>query len=701
MNNTVKISGRTRMRPRARLVALLGDELISDEAVALVELVKNAYDADASRVTIAFPDPDDPTDDSITISDDGSGMKLEEVLEGWFEPGTIMKMQKDRSPGGRLLQGAKGVGRFAAARLASSLYMTTRAVDNDTVVVLLDWGKFDNNSYLDEVEIDYEVIEVEAPQTGTTLQLMNLRREWTAADFGVLHSRLSRLISPFEKKDGVGEIDGFEILLQIPSHPEYTGRVEPHELTENPKYRLTGSVTKEGIFSGALSVDGQKTITLDKAIGDAGACLECGGFEVEVRGWDRDRIGLTPYMLKYSQSLTGIRGILDTYCGVSIYRDGFRVHPYGEPGNDWLQLDARSRQNPTMRMANNQLIAAIRIDRHANSDLKDRTTREGLVLNDAYNALIEWFIRILTILEEERYGLRPRDEASREELTTLYEAFDLSEVVAQTDKQLGKKHPLAKLVKKKDSDIRDGVKRLQEHYSRVLLAAGLGQMVDLVVHEIGAPLGRINRELAHIEKMMPSLIKDDKSAAEVKSGMVSIGAWLEQIANLRSRLNPKTAGRRGRATTFDVSEEILGNLLLYDSLLGRQGIQPKLRAPKDPIAVHMSRSSLGQVVANLIDNSVYWLTSHHGSGNGGEIDIHLLPLKHGFRITLSDNGPGVEEKDRDLIFEQNFTRKAHGMGLGLYIARQVIAPYGKLIYSDSGHLPGACFVASFERKVGL
>jgi hypothetical protein len=116
-------SGHATMRARARLISLIGDELISDERVAVVELVKNAYDADAKRVEVKFKGDNPFSPESLVVSDNGIGMTLDTVLSAWFEPGTVKKKKEVRSPGGRLYQGAKGIGRFAAARLAESLYM--------------------------------------------------------------------------------------------------------------------------------------------------------------------------------------------------------------------------------------------------------------------------------------------------------------------------------------------------------------------------------------------------------------------------------------------------------------------------------------------------------------------------------------------------------------------------------------------------
>ena len=686
------------MRPRARLISLIGEELISDEAVAVVELVKNAYDADATKVEVKFEGDDPVKPESLVVTDDGIGMTLETVLSGWFEPGTVTKRKAITSPGGRLYQGAKGVGRFAAARLAQALFLETKCNGaKDGVTVLLEWGKFDEDSYLDEIKIEYEVRPLPEISHGTTLTLIGLRKkkEWEEEDFKELHNRLSRLISPF------GEIKDFSVVLTIPGFPGLTGEVSPHELVQKPPYRLDGDLSSDGTFTGNVTVNGKTLREFKKhPLGNKGESVGCGGFSIEFRAWDRDRLGLSPLMLKYDLGLTDIRAILDQYCGLSIYRDGFRVHPYGAPGNDWLQLDYKSRQNPTIRLANNQIVAAIRCSRESNPELIDRTTREGLVHNNAYEQLKLWVVRILALLEEERYKVRPREENRVDEIHTLFEAFDLSPVVEEADRQLGKQHPVSKLVRKSDSNIREGVKRLQEHYSRLLMTAGMGQLVDLVIHEIGTPVGRANREVAHLEKLLHKQVASDQ-LKEVENSIASLKGWLEQIVALRARLDPKTAGKRGRATTFSVQEEILGNLLLFENLLSKQNIKPKLHAPRDPVVVKMTRSALGQVLANLLDNSVYWLTRHHGDGKGGNIDITLRMLEHGFCVRFCDDGPGVEESNRERIFDPYFSTKENGMGLGLYVARQVIEPYGKLFYRDDCRLSGACFEASFEKQVGL
>ncbi len=705
MTNNEYVSGSAVMRPRARLIGLIGDELISDEPVALVELVKNAYDADAARVDVRFEGNSQEKPDRIVVTDDGTGMDINTVLNAWFEPGTIIKRKKDHSPGGRIYQGAKGIGRFATARLAESLILESKSeVNKEGVFVILDWGRFDEESYLDEIKIDYEVRPLPEMARGTQLTLEKLRKEWHEEDYEELHSRLSRLISPFK------EVADFKIFLNILGYPELSGEVQPPELILRPKYLLKGNVDKEGYFSGEIFIvtdylkgkakqeEIKREIVERIKLGNADSKPLCGPFQVEIRAWDRDRTGLEPLMARYAKTITDIRRTLDNYCGASIYRDGFRVYPYGQKGNDWLNLDLRSRLNPVKNLANNQVVAAIKISRDDNPELRDRSTREGMVLNREHVELEQWFKEVLSLLEEKRYGYRPRKD-TEDSSEPMFESFDLSNAVKRAEQEFGKGHPAARLITDADKQIKAGVERVQESFSRLLMSAGIGHMVDIVIHEIGSPLGKIKRQVVLLEKELAAVL-DKKQYDKIAAILSPINGWLEQIYNLRQRLEPQTAAKRGRATSFDVREEIEDNFRLYEALIGKQGIKYKIDAPKQAVNVKMSRASLGQILANLLDNSIYWLTRQKGVGKGGYIKIRLRTIDQGFTLVFSDDGPGVPSESETKIFEPYYSTKPNGMGLGLYIARLVIEPYGKLIYKDDCELHGACFEATFERRVG-
>nr|VFJ92436.1 MAG: Histidine kinase-, DNA gyrase B-, and HSP90-like ATPase [Candidatus Kentron sp. LFY] len=692
-------TGSAKMRPRARIINLIGDELISDEPVAIVELVKNAYDADATEVEVRFEGRDSTQPERIVVRDDGIGMDLDTVLGAWFEPGTISKQSDQRSPGGRSWLGAKGIGRFAAARLSKTLLLESKTKNADhSVFVTLNWDRFDDESYLDDIEIDYKVRPENGIAHGTTLILKSPRKtQWSEEDFEHLQARLARLVSPFQ------EISDFKIKLDIPEFSQFSGEVEPPQLVLQPKYLLQGELDESGAFTGKITVDDRvmEVFSSRRVAGKDALHPLCGPFEVEVRAWDRDREGLDPIAERLSIGIREIRKALDNFCGVSIYRDNFRVHPYGEQGNDWLNLDNRSRQNPARNLANNQIIAAIRISREDNPGLQDRSTREGMIINDEHRAFEIWFKNVLSLLEEQRYRVRPRIQ-KEERIGSLFEPLDISATARKIRKELGPKHPVSTLVADTEKQVREGVERVQETFSRLLMSSGLGQMVDIVIHEIGTPLGHIRRDIRRIEENMEKRC-DAKDREHFDQRISRIKSELEQLYNLRGRLDPQTPAKRGRAENFPVQQAIKENFELYDALLKKQRIEWRIEGINKPLLVKMSRATLDQVLANLIDNSIYWLRDEKGLEKGGRIQARIEYLEHGFRILIADDGPDVQEGDQVHIFEPYFSTKrgGEGMGLGLYIARLLIEPYGKILYdSNFENLPGACFEARFEKNVG-
>lgn len=684
--------GTARMRPRARLIGLLGEELISDEPVALVELVKNAYDADATKVKVSFELDSNMDVSRIIVEDDGVGMSLDTVLGAWFEPGTVNKKAADRSPAGRPYQGAKGIGRFAAARLGDTLLLETVAESAEPVSVFLTWGDFSDTEYLEDIRLDYAVGGSIAMTRGTRLTIEGLDKEkWDSDAYQKVHSRLSRLISPFQ------EIEGFSLELDVPGYPELSGVVETPPEIRSPKYRMMAGIDESGALTGTIEIDEVEVVRMDgQQLLPSGQVPECGAFSFEIRAWDRDREGLEPIAKKLGTTITALRQTLNVYCGVSIYRDGFRVYPYGEPGNDWLQLDLRSRQKPGQNLANNQVVAAIRISRESNALLQDRSAREGMIKNAAHDALETWFKAAIQRLEEARYRVRPRQEKKQSD--TLFEAFDVSPAVAKAKEQLGENHPVTKLIEEAEQQVSVGVERVQEVFSRLLLSAGLGHMVDVVMHEIGAPLGKINRQ---IELTKRQLAKDlNPRPPFYDESLRKMLSWSEQISALRKRLEPHTAGRRGRATTFVVRDEVELTVSIYDAVIARQKMGVAIHSDES-LSIKMSSAAFGQVVANLIDNAIFWSSYKNGIGGGGAIDIFIDRLDNGFKVSVHDDGPGVQEEDVDRIFDSYFSTKPNGMGLGLYIARLVIEPYGKVIYEPDSINGGARFSAVFEQGVGL
>ena len=194
-------------RPRARLVSILGEHLISDQAVGLIELVKNAYDADATEAAVELKDLADPERASIVVADNGLGMTLDDVVTKWLSPAVDHKDRKkrqgERTARGRLPIGEKGVGRFAVHHLGRHLSMVTRAADGDELLLEIDWDRFDaSETFLDGLALTV----VERPpqlfqggSTGTRLEITHLRVPWNEKLVRKVHRTLRRLQSPLRE----------------------------------------------------------------------------------------------------------------------------------------------------------------------------------------------------------------------------------------------------------------------------------------------------------------------------------------------------------------------------------------------------------------------------------------------------------------------------------------------------------------------
>ena len=193
-------------KPRARLLRLLGDELIRNPNIAVFELVKNAYDADASYVNVLMSNIHDRQTGLIMILDDGTGMDWDTVTGVWFEPGTDFRKQqrsgeRRRSEKfGRLPLGEKGVGRFAAGKLGDKVKLITRAKNQPEIVVEIDWNDLLSNEYLSEAMVPIETREpttFTGDTTGTALSITSLRDDWTRRMVRDAQRAVTSICSPF------------------------------------------------------------------------------------------------------------------------------------------------------------------------------------------------------------------------------------------------------------------------------------------------------------------------------------------------------------------------------------------------------------------------------------------------------------------------------------------------------------------------
>lgn len=699
--------------------------MISSETVAAIELVKNAYDADATRVLVRFNPPLEIGKGSIEVFDNGQGMSLETIRTAWMEPATPMKRRITRSElRGRRVLGEKGIGRFAASRLANRLEVVTRRFRADEENrVYFDWGKFDDESrYLDEIGIPWEVrepIEIrqggtiqalwsaeERPKReeqthGTILRMSELRTNWAASQFETLRVGLSRLISPFFGEE-LERTDQFLIRLEVPPpHDHLSGIVEQPEALKNPHYLLNGHVDEHGGYDFTLKLRGQRHSEHLKSrfVLEDENIPRCGPFRIELRVWDRDEPSLAELAHEIGSTTADIRRDLDAAAGINVYRDGFRVLPYGDPRNDWLRLDLRRVQNPTLRLSNNQIVGYVLISADSNPDLRDQSNREGLIESPALDDLRNLVTMALAELEKRRYEIRhPRGEKPRKP-GGIFARFDLSEVSQMVKQRHPRDRQLLSLIETTQADLGEKIKTVQEVLSRYRRLATLGQLIDTVLHEGRAPLAKIGTE-AHLGLLDLSRANSarDKVADRLKSRFETIQKQSETLATVFRKIEPFGGRRRGRPARVRLEQVIADAFAVLEGEISDTGASVQL--PQTETRVTVDSAEIQEVIINLLQNSLYWLRRAPKSDRRIVVRVGRKG-QDAVQVLFSDSGPGVPAEIRDRIFEPYFSTKPAGVGLGLTIAGEIVGEYydGDLELVDTGPLPGANFRITLRRRV--
>jgi hypothetical protein len=415
-----------KIRPAGRHLITIGPELIQDTYAAVIELVKNAYDADSPDVSIIFQAVPGKREYEFIISDHGHGMSLEIIKEKWLVPSTDDKLERQVSPKGRTMQGSKGIGRYAAAVLGNSLILETITENGEKSTTAINWDDFEKAKFLDDVPIPIKRT-VSSNRAGTTLKITggdSCFSLWDKKQFNKLRFELKKLMPPVGvKPKSKNSRDVFSIKLSIKgfsSYEDVTETIEPFPLFEYYDYRISGHISKDG--RGTLTYSSQKARNIpDEKINiDLKRDSECGNLVFDIRAYDREKEAIETLIKRGLKNPSGnymqiieARAILNDYNGIGVYRNGFRIRPLGDPEFDWLTLNKRRVQNPSKFIGSDQIIGLVLIESERKSGLIEKSARDGLKINSAYNALIDITTIVISKLEEKRYKFRHDTGLSR------------------------------------------------------------------------------------------------------------------------------------------------------------------------------------------------------------------------------------------------------------------------------------------------
>lgn len=692
-NSMLEQSGSMPFRPRARLIRLLGEELISDEVMAIVELVKNGYDADARKVLVVLDDVTKPETGVIRIRDNGYGMDLHTALHSWMEPATHHKRarggSKIRTPLGRVQLGEKGVGRFAADKLGCELELITRRTGHEEVVLQVSWHHFDHDRYLDEVVNTWSVREpVEFPgdEHGTLLLIRSLRSTWDQGMVDRLYNGLMRLVSPS------ANTQEFLIDVESPEFPLASGRII-NRLVETAPYRLAGEVSEEGLLntgSGDESTIDLRPLCQGHFVQPDGTLRApcCGPFTIALNIWDLEPITGNGFGVDRP-----LREAIKATSGVSIYRDGFRIWPYGEKDDDWLELNQRRVNNPTLRISNNQVIGFVEITHAGNPELKDRTSREGLLDTPAFFDVRALVLAAVSVLETERFARRRPATSERPGTTEADDDEVLQWLFKVRDSTKSGTNGAGSALREMERVYRKRLEEERNRYEQVSRLAGTGMAAELLTNSFSRQM--LNAET--IARTLQGMARRGANA-EIKQLVESLMERLEAVSTQLDIMAPLYRVDERDAEPVSLRGAAYDVVSVMADRLAEAGATVRLEGDTRP-AVRMSRGHLMQVLMILIENAIGSLRDL--TAGDREILIEVMDQEEGrYGLRVSDSGSGVTAGTEKLIFMPYFSTRHAGRGLGLHVARDVLALYNSTLeFAGNGTmLSGACFQIRFDGR---
>lgn len=720
-------------KAHARLLTMLGEQLIKNERIALVELVKNAYDADATKVLVDFRGFADnfvvAPGSTIVITDNGSGMAEDTVRTAWMSPATPSKaLTKKASPTtllGRVLQGEKGIGRFATFKLGNKLSLVTRAEgDAEETTLLVDIAELDESESTPAVDVYLEDIvalidrnepivfreanELDAPH-GTQLSIGGLRSPWTEQMVREAFADLDRLQPLLWESEDEGEGESglradFEVEFQRDGIDMKLGAERTKDfqaVLERAVLRVTGGRFDDELQRFEFGLNGRPAVLdLDDAeitglkrfrshflAKDKKTWLkpECGSFGFEFFIFDFSLSAPAQHSLDSEE-----KGLLKEH-RIYLYRDGIRVYPYGDPKDDWLEVDAiRGTESARSMFSNDQSVGFVTITQVNNPQLRDKTNREGLL--ESGRATRDFVVLIQTVLSYLR--------------SKPYEQYASANRRVR-EKEL-KEHRLGRHIESLRNDFSLPSKALGHldalevaiHAERELSAmqvarteqlAGVGLSVETASHDLIAASGealRLARQIVS-ELRLQDLIHEPVFAIAT-----SLVTRLEFTAARFKDVQGLFVSTRQKQARLDIAQLTRRVKSMYSGLHKEQGIAFEIDDSFNLSAVSTEGAVL-QCLINLVDNATYWLMSSPRQPR------LIRAFAMGDRaLVITDTGPGVKLQDEPYIFEAFYSGKGDtGKGLGLYIARQnglrnrFTVELGKT--GDVRELPGATFVVTF------
>lgn len=667
-----------RLRFSPSILARLGEELVPDADQGVIELVKNAYDADATGCVVELRGTE-MFGGQVRVTDDGAGMTEQDLVQGFLIIGRSRKEAAQLTRGyGRVPVGDKGLGRLAALRLGRRVTVVTRPYELRGVEfrLQLDWDDFDRADAVEDVPI--EVLETTTDQApGTDILIEDLRAPFTRATADKLARNLLLLSDPFRDVDdraGIAGDPGFTAELRAPDYLELQAKVETSYFRD-ADFRIVGE----------LDADGFGTFRL----------LDWKGQELHSSRTERVyqapplQFDLWHFVLEKGRfsnkasTLPEVRAWLKHIGGVHIYQDGIRVPPYGGPGNDWLDLNLMRVRSPEMRPGTNTSIGRVTVSNLSGS-LTQKTDRVGFLENAAFLELrqfcqdcLDWAARV-RVSEREAKRRAERDDVSKrsEKANTALEKV-LTAAVPLTQRK-AVDVAIERVLKASERETK--VLREELQLYRSLATAGMTSAV--FAHEIGRPLELLDSNLSALVDMIPEASRDAarRRVGRIERSSSRLGSFISIPLKMLAK------GKR-RYSRVDVNLCVGDLMRSLAPIFEHYRVEVQLDLARTNTKINGSEALVEGIMLNLITNSV-----NAFQRRPSDTDQRILKVSTAYDgevlILVEDNAGGIRDFDVTEIFLPGVTSSKDGTGFGLTIVQDSVSDLGGRIDVDALTLLG-------------
>jgi signal transduction histidine kinase len=670
------------LRFASDILRRLGEELIPHVDQGIIELVRNAYDADAQCCEVELLGTEEPGG-TLRVIDDGVGMTAEEIRSGWLVLGRSAKAQRAPSALGRLPVGDKGLGRLAALRMGAIAQLVTRPKSEPGAQyrLTLDWSEFIAADTVEQLPLEIAEEETdEAP--GTEIEVNNLQVRISRREVQRLARSLLLLADPFASSLG------FRPRLRAPTFADLERRVQDAYF-EDAEYRLVARLDEQGRASAQVFDWGGQTLFSAEHRDLSETPYETSTAEFELWVFLLD----TRKFTARSSTLADVRAWLEVVGGVHLYQRGLRVHPYGDPGHDWLEMNLARARSPEERPSTNNSIGRITVF-DPEELLIQKTDRTGFIENEAFTELrrfgkdaLEWMAKQrLRVAEEKRRAKRAEAPARVEDARR-----SLDQVLQSVPAPV--RTSILAAVRRYDQEREREATTWREEAQLYRTLATVGTTAAVFAHESGQPVTRIEKAANEIQKAAQNtntqLNRGD--LLDLTRIIRNAAQSVKSFADLPIKLLQREKRRVERVAVHAILEDVL---TLFDPFLAAAEVQVDRRFADDDVIMRASVSALEAIFTNLLTNAVNAFNRAGAALVKRRVMISSEISGDRLLVRFLDSGPGIVGISLDEIWLPGRTTKPGGTGLGLTIVKDTVTDLGGRVTArqNNEELGGAEFI---------